>query len=124
MYSNTGGQSSKASPTAAVAKFSASRKRTKKNLGLIATTYGYVYVAQVALGASFSQTLKAIKEAEAYHGPSLIIAYAPYINHRIRAAGGIENLIAEEKKAAEMGYWHLWRYNPELKKQRKKSVCT
>lgn len=120
VYSNTGGQSSKATPTAAVAKFSASGKRTKKkDLGLIATTYGYVYVAQVALGASFSQTLKAIKEAEAYHGPSLIIAYAPCINHGIRAAGGMGNSIAEEKKAVETGYWHLWRYNPELKKQGK-----
>ena len=78
-----------------------------------------MYVAQVALGASFSQTLKAIKEAEAYHGPSLIIAYAPCINHGIRAAGGMGNSIAEEKKAVETGYWHLWRYNPELKKQGK-----
>ena len=115
VYSNTGGQSSKATPTAAVAKFAASGKRVKKkDLGMIATTYGYVYVAQIALGANMAQALKAIKEAEAYHGPSLIIAYAPCINHGIKAKGGMGNSIAEEKKAVETGYWHLWRYNPEL----------
>ena len=115
VYSNTGGQSSKATPTAAVAKFAASGKRVKKkDLGMIATTYGYVYVAQIALGANMAQALKAIKEAEAYHGPSLVIAYAPCINHGIKAKGGMGNSIAEEKKAVETGYWHLWRYNPEL----------
>ena len=115
VYSNTGGQSSKATPTAAVAKFAASGKRVKKkDLGMIATTYGYVYVAQIALGANMAQALKAIKEAEAYPGPSLIIAYAPCINHGIKAKGGMGNSIAEEKKAVETGYWHLWRFNPQL----------
>ena len=115
VYSNTGGQSSKATPTGAVAKFAASGKKTKKkDLGMIATTYGYVYVAQIALGANPAQALKAIREAEAYHGPSLIIAYAPCINHGIKAKGNMANSIAEEKKAVDTGYWHLWRYNPEL----------
>ncbi len=115
VYSNTGGQSSKATPTAAVAKFAAAGKKVKKkDLGMIATTYGYVYVAQIALGANMAQALKAIKEAEAYPGPSLIIAYAPCINHGIKAKGGMGNSIAEEKKAVESGYWHLWRFNPEL----------
>ena len=114
VYSNTGGQASKATPTAAIAKFAASGKRVKKkDLGMIATTYGYVYVAQIALGANMQQALTAIKEAEAYPGPSLIIAYAPCINHGIKAKGGMGNSIAEEKKAVECGYWHLWRYNPE-----------
>ncbi len=120
VYSNTGGQSSKATPTAAIAKFAASGKRVKKkDLGMIGTTYGYVYVAQIALGADMAQALKAIKEAEAYPGPSLIIAYAPCINHGIKAKGGMGNSIAEEKKAVETGYWHLWRYNPLLKEEGK-----
>ncbi len=120
VYSNTGGQSSKATPTAAVAKFAAAGKQVKKkDLGMIATTYGYVYVAQIALGANMAQALKAIKEAEAYPGPSLIIAYAPCINHGIKAKGGMGNSIAEEKKAVESGYWHLWRFNPELKEEGK-----
>ncbi len=120
VYSNTGGQSSKATPTAAIAKFAASGKKVKKkDLGMIGTTYGYVYVAQIALGADMAQALKAIKEAEAYPGPSLIIAYAPCINHGIKAKGGMGNSIAEEKKAVECGYWHLWRYNPLLKEEGK-----
>ncbi len=120
VYSNTGGQSSKATPTAAVAKFAASGKNVKKkDLGMIATTYGYVYVAQIALGANPAQALKAIKEAEAYPGPSLVIAYAPCINHGIKAKGGMGNSIAEEKKAVETGYWHLWRYNPVLSEEGK-----
>lgn len=114
VYSNTGGQASKATPTAAIAKFAAAGKRVKKkDLGMIATTYGYVYVAQIALGSNMQQALTAIKEAEAYPGPSLIIAYAPCINHGIKARGGMGNSIAEEKKAVECGYWHLWRYNPQ-----------
>lgn len=120
VYSNTGGQSSKATPTAAVAKFAASGKRVKKkDLGMIATTYGYVYVAQIALGANMQQALNAIKEAEAYPGPSLVIAYAPCINHGIKAKGNMANSILEEKKAVETGYWHLWRFNPELKEEGK-----
>ncbi|MBE7011768.1 MAG: pyruvate:ferredoxin (flavodoxin) oxidoreductase [Ruminococcaceae bacterium] len=118
VYSNTGGQASKATPTGAVAKFAASgMKVKKKDLGMIATTYGYVYVAQIALGADMNQAFKAIKEAEAYPGPSLIIAYAPCINHGIKV--GMANTIAEEKKAVQTGYWHLWRYNPELKAEGK-----
>jgi len=113
VYSNTGGQASKATPTAAIAQFAASGKVTKKkDLGLMATTYGYVYVAQIALGADKNQAYKAIKEAEAYNGPSLIIAYAPCINHGIRVGMGFS--IEEEKKAVETGYWHLYRFNPEL----------
>ncbi len=120
VYSNTGGQSSKATPTAAVAKFAASGKKVKKkDLGLIATTYGYVYVAQIALGANPSQAIKALREAESYPGPSLVIAYAPCINHGIKAKGNMANSIAEEKKAVDTGYWHLWRYNPELKEEGK-----
>ncbi len=120
VYSNTGGQSSKATPTAAVAKFAASGKKVKKkDLGMIATTYGYVYVAQIALGANPSQAIKAIREAEAYPGPSLVIAYAPCINHGIKAKGNMANSIAEEKKAVDTGYWHLWRYNPDLKDEGK-----
>ncbi len=120
VYSNTGGQSSKATPTAAVAKFAAAGKKVKKkDLGMIATTYGYVYVAQIALGADQNQALKAIKEAEAYPGPSLVIAYAPCINHGIKAKGGMGNSIAEEKKAVDTGYWHLWRYNPQLAEEGK-----
>lgn len=118
VYSNTGGQSSKATPTAAVAKFAANGKEVrKKDLGLMMTSYGYVYVAQIAIGADKNQALKAIKEAEAYDGPSLIIAYAPCINHGIRMGMGVS--IAEEKKAVETGYWHLYRYNPELKDEGK-----
>ncbi len=118
VYSNTGGQASKATPTAAVAKFAASgMKVKKKDLGMIGTTYGYVYVAQIALGADMNQALKAIKEAESYPGPSLIIAYAPCINHGIKT--GMANTIAEEKKAVQTGYWHLWRYNPTLKEEGK-----
>ena len=86
---------------------------------MIATTYGYVYVAQIALGANPAQTIKAIKEAEAYPGPSLVIAYAPCINHGIKSKGNMANSIAEEKKAVETGYWHLWRFNPELKEEGK-----
>ena len=118
VYSNTGGQASKATPTAAVAKFAASGMKTKKkDLGMIGTTYGYVYVAQIALGADMNQALKAIKEAEAYPGPSLIIAYAPCINHGIKT--GMATTIAEEKKAVQTGYWHLWRYNPLLAEEGK-----
>jgi len=118
VYSNTGGQSSKATPTAAVAKFAASGKRVrKKDLGLMATTYGYVYVAQVAMGANMNQFLKAIMEADAHKGPSIIIAYAPCINHGIR--GGMSRTQTREKLAVECGYWHLWRYIPEYKEQGK-----
>ena len=120
VYSNTGGQSSKATPTAAVAKFAAAGKKIKKkDLGLIATTYGYVYVAQIALGANPSHAIKALREAESYPGPSLVIAYAPCINHGIKAKGNMANSIAEEKKAVDSGYWHLWRYNPLLKDEGK-----
>ncbi len=120
VYSNTGGQSSKATPTGAVAKFAASGKKVKKkDLGMIGTTYGYVYVAQIALGANPAQALKAIREAEAYNGPSLIIAYAPCINHGIKAKGNMANSIAEEKKAVDTGYWHLWRYDPTLAEEGK-----
>ncbi len=112
VYSNTGGQASKSSPTGAVAKFAAGGKVTKKkDLGKMAMSYGYVYVAQIALGANMNQSVKAIKEAENYHGPSLIIAYAPCINHGIN----MSNSIGEEKKAVDAGYWQLYRYNPALK---------
>lgn len=118
VYSNTGGQSSKATPVAAVAKFAASGKRIKKkDLGMIATTYGYVYVAQIAMGANMNQALKALAEAEAYPGPSLVIAYAPCINHGIKA--GMGSAMDEMKRAVECGYWHLWRYNPLLKEEGK-----
>ena len=118
VYSNTGGQASKATPIGAIAKFAASGKRVrKKDLGLIASTYGYVYAAQVAMGADNAQTLKAIREAEAYDGPSIIIAYAPCINHGLKS--GMGKAQAEEAKAVECGYWHLWRYNPELEKEGK-----
>jgi len=113
VYSNTGGQSSKATPTGAVAKFATSGKKIrKKDLGMIAKSYGYVYVAQVAMGASQSQFFKAIKEAEAYDGPSLVICYAPCINHGIST--GMSCTQTVEKNAVECGYWHLWRYNPDL----------
>lgn len=118
VYSNTGGQSSKATPVGAIAKFAAAGKRVrKKDLGMIATTYGYVYVAQIAMGADQGQTLKAIREAEAYDGPSLIIAYAPCINHGIRKGMGKSQ--EEEKDAVACGYWHLWRYNPALEAEGK-----
>lgn len=118
VYSNTGGQASKATPLGAIAKFAAAGKRVrKKDLGLIASTYGYVYVAQVAMGADQAQTLKAIREAEAYDGPSVIIAYAPCINHGLKKGMGKSQ--AEEAAAVECGYWHLWRYNPELEKEGK-----
>lgn len=118
VYSNTGGQSSKSTPIGAVAKFAASGKKVKKkDLGMIATTYGYVYVAQVGMGADKNQFLKAITEAEKYDGPSLIIAYAPCINHGIKE--GMGRTQANTAKAVESGYWHLWRYNPELKKEGK-----
>ncbi len=118
VYSNTGGQASKATPVGAIAKFAAAGKRVrKKDLGLIASTYGYVYVAQIAMGADNAQTLKAIREAEAYDGPSLIIAYAPCINHGLKAGMGKSQ--QEEAKAVECGYWHLWRYNPALEAEGK-----
>ena len=118
VYSNTGGQSSKSTPTAAIAKFAASGKKTKKkDLGMIAMSYGYVYVAQIAMGADKNQTLKAIAEAEAYKGPSLIIAYAPCINHGIKS--GMANSQLEMKKAVDCGYWALYRYNPLVAEQGK-----
>ena len=120
VYSNTGGQASKATPLGAIAQFAAQGKRIrKKDLGMIATTYGYVYVAQIAMGADHAQTLKAIREAEAWHGPSIVIAYAPCINHGLKAKGGMGKSQAEEKKAVECGYWHLWRYNPALAEEGK-----
>ena len=113
VYSNTGGQSSKSTPIAAVAKFAAAGKRVrKKDLGMIATTYGYVYVAQIAMGASQMQTIKAIREAESYNGPSVIIAYSPCISHGLRK--GMGQAQTEMKSAVEAGYWHLWRYDPRL----------
>ncbi len=114
VYSNTGGQSSKSTPVGAVAKFATSGKKIrKKDLGMMAMSYGYVYVAQVATGASQAQFLNALKEAEAYDGPSLIIAYAPCINHGLKAGMGHSQL--EEKKAVECGYWQLYRFNPAVK---------
>jgi len=118
VYSNTGGQASKATPVGAVAKFAASGKKIrKKDLGAMAMTYGYVYVAQIGMGASQSQTLKAIREAEAYPGPSLIIAYSPCIAHGLRY--GMSQTQEEEKLAVECGYWHLYRFNPLLEKEGK-----
>ena len=126
VYSNTGGQSSKSTPLGAIAQFAASGKRiSKKDLGLMETTYGYVYVAQIAMGADNNQTLKAIREAEAYPGPSLIIAYSPCINHGIKgkdAEGKPRSMHRsqhEEALAVECGYWHLWRYNPALAEEGK-----
>lgn len=120
VYSNTGGQSSKSTPLGAIAQFAAKGKRVrKKDLGLMATTYGYVYVAQVAMGADNAQTFKAIKEAEAYPGPSLIIAYSPCINHGLKVKGGMGRSQAQEARAVESGYWHLWRYNPLLAEEGK-----
>ena len=116
VYSNTGGQSSKSTPTGSVAKFAAAGKRTKKkDLGMMAMSYGYVYVATVAMSANPVQLLKAMNEAEAYPGPSLIIAYAPCINHGIN----MSMAQAEIRKAVEAGYWPLYRFNPELAEQGK-----
>ena len=116
VYSNTGGQASKSTPVGAVAKFASSGKKVrKKDLGAMAMTYGYVYVAQVAMGANMNQYFKALKEAEAYPGPSLIIAYSPCINHGLKAGMGKSQ--DEEKRAVEAGYWHLYRYNPLLEKE-------
>ena len=113
VYSNTGGQSSKATPTGAIAQFAAGGKETKKkDLASIAMSYGYVYVAQISMGADFNQTVKALTEAEAYPGPSLIIAYAPCINHGIKK--GMSKAQTEEQLAVECGYWHNFRYNPAL----------
>ena len=116
VYSNTGGQASKSTPTGSIAKFAASGKKTrKKDLGMMAMSYGYVYVATVAMSANPAQLLKAMNEAEAYHGPSLIIAYAPCINHGINMA----HAQMEIKRAVACGYWPLYRYNPELAEQGK-----
>jgi len=118
IYSNTGGQSSKATPTSAVAKFAAAGKKLrKKDLGLMAMSYGDIYVTQISMGANMNHTIKAITEAEAYKGPSLIIAYAPCISHGIKT--GMGTSIAQERKAVESGYWHLYRYNPLLKNEGK-----
>nr|MCR5304571.1 pyruvate:ferredoxin (flavodoxin) oxidoreductase [Lachnospiraceae bacterium] len=112
VYSNTGGQASKATPTGAVAQFAAGGKEVKqKDLASIAMSYGYVYVAQIAMGANMAQTIKAISEAEAYPGPSLIICYAPCINQGLKV--GMSKVMDEEKKAVETGYWHLFRFNPD-----------
>ena len=114
VYSNTGGQASKATPTGAIAQFAAGGKEAKKkDLASIAMSYGYVYVAQIAMGADYNQTVKAIAEAEAYPGPSLIIAYAPCINHGIK--GGMSKSQEEEDKAVKAGYWNNFRYDPTLK---------
>ena len=118
VYSNTGGQSSKATPIGAVAQFAAGGKEIKqKDLASIAMSYGYVYVAQISMGADMNQTLKAIAEAEAYPGPSLIIAYAPCINHGLKIKGGMAKVQTEEKRAVEAGYWHMFRYNPAAEKK-------
>jgi pyruvate:ferredoxin (flavodoxin) oxidoreductase, homodimeric len=118
IYSNTGGQASKSTPASAVAKFAAAGKRMrKKDLGMMAMSYGYAYVAQIAMGADMNQTIRAITEAESYPGPSLIIAYAPCVSHGIRKGMGCS--IEEEKLAVESGYWHLYRYNPALREQGK-----
>ena len=118
VYSNTGGQSSKSTPASAIAKFAATGKRTrKKDLGMMAMSYGYVYVAQVAMGYDPEQTVRAFREAEAYPGPSLIIAYGPCIEHGIKA--GMSKSQAHMKEAVEAGYWHLYRYNPLLQSQGK-----
>ncbi|MBR0574715.1 pyruvate:ferredoxin (flavodoxin) oxidoreductase [Proteiniclasticum sp. BAD-10] len=118
VYSNTGGQSSKSTPTAAIAKFAASGKRTKKkDLGMMAMSYGYVYVAQIGMGADKNQAIKAISEAEAYDGPSLVIAYAPCINQGLKLGMGFSQ--EQTKRAVEAGYWQLYRFNPELKAQGK-----
>ncbi len=118
VYSNTGGQSSKSTPLAAMAKFAAAGKRSrKKDLGMMAMSYGNVYVAQVAMGADYNQFVKAVVEAEAYDGPSLIIAYAPCINHGIKE--GMGRSVANEEQAVKAGYWHLYRHNPVLRAEGK-----
>ena len=118
VYSNTGGQSSKATPTAAIAKFAAGGKEVKKkDLGSILMSYGYIYVAQVSMGADPAQTLKAIREAESYPGPSIVIAYCPCLEHGIK--GGMGNSQLEQKKAVECGYWNLYRFDPRLKAEGK-----
>ncbi|WFA08957.1 pyruvate:ferredoxin (flavodoxin) oxidoreductase [Tissierella sp. Yu-01] len=118
IYSNTGGQASKATPTASIAKFAAAGKKIrKKDLGLIAMTYGYIYVAQIAMGADMNHTIRTIREAESYPGPSLIIGYAPCISHGIKT--GMGTSIMEERKAVESGYWHLYRFDPRLKAEGK-----
>jgi pyruvate-ferredoxin/flavodoxin oxidoreductase len=118
IYSNTGGQASKSTQTGAVAKLAAAGKSTrKKDLAVMAMTYGNVYVTQIAMGADMNQTIKAITEAERYHGPSLIIAYAPCVSHGIKT--GMGTSLAEEKKAVDCGYWQLFRFNPELRKEGK-----
>jgi len=118
VYSNTGGQSSKSTPTGAIAQFAAAGKEVKKkDLAGIAMSYGYVYVAHVAMGADYNQCIKAIHEAESYHGPSIIIGYAPCINHGIK--GGMSIAQTEEKKAVQAGYWHLYRFDPRLKAEGK-----
>lgn len=118
VYSNTGGQSSKATPKSASAKFAASGKKIrKKDLGLMSMSYGYVYVAQIAMGANMNHTVKVLKEAENYKGPSLIIAYAPCISHGIKT--GMGTSVRQEKEAVESGYWHLYRFNPMLKEENK-----
>jgi pyruvate-ferredoxin/flavodoxin oxidoreductase len=116
VYSNTGGQASKATPVAAIAKFAAAGKRIrKKDLGVMAMSYGYVYVAQVAIGADYSQFFKVLKEAEEFPGPSVIIAYSPCINHGLK--GGMGTSVLDNKRAVECGYWHLWKYDPRLADQ-------
>ena len=118
VYSNTGGQSSKATPTGAVAQFAAAGKVVKqKDLAAIAMSYGYVYVAQVSMGADYNQCLKAMHEAESYNGPSLVIGYAPCINHGMRV--GMGKSMSEAKAAVEAGYWHLFRYDPRRAKEGK-----
>lgn len=120
VYSNTGGQASKSTPVGAIAQFAASGKRMrKKDLGLMVSTYGYVYVAQIAMGADNAQALKAIREAEAFDGPSVIIAYSPCINHGLKRKGGMGKSQAEEGDAVACGYWNLWRYNPTLAEEGK-----
>ena len=114
VYSNTGGQASKSTPTGAIAKFAAGGKRIKKkDLGMMAMSYGYVYVAQVSMGANMNQLVKALTEAEAYKGPSLVICYTPCINHGINMSKTIETM----KKAVESGYWTCYRYNPDLEEK-------
>ena len=118
VYSNTGGQASKATPIGAIAQFAAGGKDIKqKDLAAISISYGYIYVAQIAMGADYNQCVKAISEAESYNGPSIIIAYAPCINHGIK--GGLKNAMTEEKDAVKAGYWHLFRFDPRLKAQGK-----
>jgi pyruvate-ferredoxin/flavodoxin oxidoreductase len=121
VYSNTGGQSSKATPTGAIAQFAASGKRIrKKDLGMIAMSYGYVYVAQVCMGSNHNQLIKALVEAESYNGPSVVIAYAPCINHGISAKiGGMGATQLQAKRAVECGYWHLYRFDPRLEAEGK-----